>query len=256
MSPGTAGSSPHPPLPPHGFLRTDGALTWENGGMPGPHEPLWERAVTYGAVGATKADDLLQYPPPGFRPVERRVRIGHGAERWEHAWTETMTWGIQRRSGIRVRVVESPPEVVAATYTPVGFDAHGEPVQPAAVAAEGEQVYAPSGERLVRPGDTAIMRVGLWPWDVPCRVVSVVDEPTRKGFAYGTLPGHPERGEESFVVEYGDDDSVWLTIRAFSRPASWIFWVGYPFVRLMQEIFTSRYERALSGPLPSPTRAP
>ena len=46
-----------------------------------------------------------------------------------------------------------------------------------------------------------------------------------------------------------DDDSVWLTIRAFSRPSSWIFWVGYPLVRLMQAIYTSRYERALSGPI-------
>lgn len=219
-------------------------------------QPLWERAVTYGAIGVTKADDLLQYPPSGYRPVERRVRIGHGAERWEHAWTETMTWGIQRRSGIKVRVADSPPEVAAATYTPVAFDADGDPVQPAIVADDGEQVYAMSGERMLRPGDTAIMRVGLWPWDVPCRVVYVVDEPTRKGFAYGTLPGHPERGEEAFIVEHSEDDSVWLTIRAISRPASWIFWVGYPAVRLMQEIYTNRYERALSGPLPSPPRAP
>jgi len=222
--------------------------------MPGSHQPLWERAVTYGAVGATRAADLLQYPPAGFRPDERRVRIGHGVERWEHAWTETMTWGIQRRSGITVRVVESPPEAVAASYAPVGFDATGEPVRPAAVAT-GEQVYAPSGERLLRPGDTAVMRVGLWPWDVPCRVVWTVDEPTRKGFGYGTLPGHPERGEESFVVELGADGSVWLTVRAFSRPSSWIFWAGYPAVRLMQEVYTARYERALTGPISSPSVA-
>ena len=93
------------------------------------------------------------------------------------------------------------------------------------------------------------MHVPLWPPAVPVRVVYVVDEPLRKGFAYGTLPGHPETGEEAFIVEYRDDDSVWLTIRAFSRPSSWIFWVGYPIVRLMQEIYTSRYERALSGPI-------
>jgi uncharacterized protein (UPF0548 family) len=28
----------------------------------------------------------------------------------------------------------------------------------------------------------------------PCVVVYVVEEPTRRGFAYGTLPGHPSRG--------------------------------------------------------------
>jgi uncharacterized protein (UPF0548 family) len=46
---------------------------------------------------------------------------------------------------------------------------------------------------------------------------------------------------------------VWLTIRAFSRPASWIFWIGYPILRLMQEIYTARYERALSGPIEGET---
>lgn len=30
--------------------------------------------------------------------------------------------------------------------------------------------------------------------DVPCRVVRVLDEPDRVGFAYGTLPGHPRAG--------------------------------------------------------------
>jgi uncharacterized protein (UPF0548 family) len=210
---------------------------------------LWQVPVTYGFIGGTKADDLLRYPPRGFRPVERRVRVGHGPARWEHAWLETMSWGIQRRSGIKVRELESPAEVTEATYTPVTFDDAGEPVKPATVAEPGEQVFAGDGRTLLQPGDSVVMRVGLWPFKVPCRVVYVVDEPTRKGFAYGTLPGHPETGEEAFIVEYRDDDSVWLTIRAFSRPSSWIFWVGYPLVRLMQAVYTSRYERALNGPL-------
>lgn len=210
---------------------------------------LWQVPVTYGAIGGTQAKDLMQYPPKGFRPVERRVRIGHGQARWEHAWVETMSWGIQRRSKIRVDALEAPAEVTAGTYVPVAFDDDGTPVQPAGTSAAGEILYAPDGTPMLRPGDTAIMHVPLFPAKVPARVVYVVDEPLRKGFAYGTLPGHPERGEEAFIVEYRDDDSVWLTIRAFSRPSSWLFWVGYPIVRLMQEIYTSRYERALSGPI-------
>lgn len=210
---------------------------------------LWQVPVTYGAVGGTQAKDLMQYPPKGFRPVERRVRIGHGQARWEHAWVETLTWGIQRRSKIRVHPLEAPAEVTAGTYVPVAFDADGIPMQPAGTSITGEVLYAPDGRPMLRPGDTAIMHVPLFPPKVPTRVVYVVDEPLRKGFAYGTLPGHPERGEEAFIVEYRDDDSVWLTIRAFSRPSSWIFWLGYPLVRLMQEIYTSRYERALSGPI-------
>src|SRR5215216_5409661 len=36
---------------------------------------------------------------------------------------------------------------------------------------------------------------GLWSLNA-CRIVYVVDEPARFGFAYGTLPDHVERGEE------------------------------------------------------------
>ena len=38
---------------------------------------------------------------------------------------------------------------------------------------------------------------------VPCRIVWVVDEPDAFGFGYGTLRGHPDEGEESFVVRGG-----------------------------------------------------
>ena len=44
--------------------------------------------------------------------------------------------------------------------------------------------------------------VHLGPVQAPCRVVYVVDEPDRRGFAYGTLPGHAESGEELFLVRY------------------------------------------------------
>jgi uncharacterized protein (UPF0548 family) len=109
--------------------------------------------------------------------------------------------------------------------------------------------YAPDGSALIRPGDSALLKWVLWPAKIPARVVYVIDEPDRKGFAYGTLPGHPERGEESFVVERRADESVWLTIRAFSRPANRFFWAAYPALRLLQALFTERYKRALTGPI-------
>jgi uncharacterized protein (UPF0548 family) len=52
---------------------------------------------------------------------------------------------------------------------------------------------------------------------IPCRIVYCSDEPNRFGFAYGTLLGHPERGEEAFHVVRGPDDSVTAHIVAFSR---------------------------------------
>ena len=105
---------------------------------------------------------------------------------------------------------------------------------------------------MLRPGDSALLKWWAWPLKIPVRVVYVIDEPQRRGFAYGTLPGHPEEGEEAFVVERRDDDSVWLTIRAFSRPSNRWYWVGYPALRLLQAIFTHRYEKALTGRIDEP----
>jgi len=214
---------------------------------------LWERPVSYGAVGATQAPDLMQYPPAGFRPIERRVRIGHGDARWQYAWTELFTWGVQKLSGMTVDISDTPGEVTALTYTPVGFDQAGTPVQPATVDETGEALFGPDGTPFIRPGDTANLLIPFGPMTIgsPVRVVYVIDEPKRKGFGYGTLPGHPESGEESWVLTRADDGSVWMSIRAFSRPSSLRWWLVYPVLRVTQSIFTRRYERALAGPLPS-----
>ena len=70
-----------------------------------------------------------------------------------------------------------------------------------------------------------------------CRVVSVVDEPNRFGFAYGTLPGHAECGEELFLVEKTEDGAVRYIIKAFSRPRIWMARLGYPIARAQQRKF-------------------
>ena len=75
--------------------------------------------------------------------------------------------------------------------------------------------------------------------------MSVVDEPRRQGFAYGSLPGHPERGEESFLLSLLDDQSVELALVAFSRPALWWSRAGAPVSRWMQRRITARYLAAL-----------
>jgi uncharacterized protein (UPF0548 family) len=215
-----------------------------------PQLELWEQPVSYAAVGATQAADLMYYPPAGYRPVERSTRIGHGVERFESAWTAAMSWGIQKRSGFLVDIAPSPSEVTDTTYVPVSFDAEGVPLE-SALTSPAETIYGLDGEPFLKPGDTAILAIpfGRFRVKVPARVVYVVDEPDRKGFAYGTLAGHPENGEEAFLVERRADDSVWLTIRAFSRPANRWWWIVYPVLRITQEVFTRRYERALTGPL-------
>ena len=214
--------------------------------------PLWRVPVTYGAIGATRDAELLKHPPRGYRPIERRVRIGHGAERWAYAWVQVLSWGIQRAAGFHVETVDAPGHINELTYTPVTFDDDGNPVIPAVTGHGDETIYAPDGSPLLRPGDSALLKWWAWPLKIPVRVVYVIDEPQRRGFAYGTLPGHPEEGEEAFIVERRDDDSVWLIIRAFSRPSNRWYWVGYPALRLLQALFTHRYEHALTGRIEEP----
>ena len=69
----------------------------------------------------------------------------------------------------------------------------------------------------------------------------------RFGFGYGTLPGHAERGEERFGVEWncGLDGSVYYDVFAFSRPKHPLAWSGYPFARLLQKRFRRDSTRAM-----------
>ena len=111
------------------------------------------------------------------------------------------------------------------------------------------QVQARSGLRVAASStpiavDT-VVELHLGPLRIPCRVVSVVNEPRRRGFAYGTLPGHPERGEEAFVVEHRPDGAVDLTVSAFSRPATRLARLGGPLSTGAQRLITGRYLRAL-----------
>lgn len=101
----------------------------------------------------------------------------------------------------------------------------------------------------VEPGAVVLMRLGVGPaaLRIPCRVVYVVDEPDRVGFAYGTLPGHPEAGEELFVISRDDTGAATATITAFSRPATLLARAAGPAGRGFQHLMTRRYLRAADG---------
>jgi uncharacterized protein (UPF0548 family) len=72
------------------------------------------------------------------------------------------------------------------------------------------------------------------------RIAYLVDEPDRSGFAYGTLPGHPEQGEEAFIISRRDG-RVWFELSAFSRPRHPLAVIGRPMSRLMQHRATAGY---------------
>lgn len=145
-----------------------------------------------------------------------------------------------------------------AKAPPAGFDVDrihielgaGESVFHAAKAAlkRWEQfrlgwVEAWSPQTPIEPGQVVAIigwAMGFW-WLNSCRIIYTVDESgpiTKFGFAYGTLPGHVESGEESFLIEWSrDTDRVCYDILAFSRPNHFVTRLGYPLVRRTQKRF-------------------
>lgn len=210
-------------------------------------------AVTYAAVGATQAPDLLSFPPRGFRPAEHRARIGHGDARWSYAVEALLDGGVYRGAGMTVRYHPAPADLAADAYQPVVFDDVGEPVDPAAVAP-AEQVFTAEGRPLLRPADEITVGLGigdaLW-FPLPTRVVLLEQGDTRVTLAMGTLPGHLLRGEESFTLERASDGTVWLTVRSFARPAHWWLWPAWPGMLVARRLIAARFLRALAGPIPT-----
>jgi uncharacterized protein (UPF0548 family) len=179
-----------------------------------------DQSVTYGAIGATLAPDLLRYPPEGYRPAEDSVRLGSGIERFERAAESLMTWGIQRGAGFEVVDVSAG---TGAQYPGIVYDAEGAPLaeQP---SPRNEERFGADGTPYVAAGMTATLRRSgrFRHHDTPVLVVYVIDEPDRVGFACGTTAEGPESGEESFILEHREDDTVWLTIRSLLGTAGGI----------------------------------
>ncbi|RJL34504.1 DUF1990 family protein [Bailinhaonella thermotolerans] len=92
------------------------------------------------------------------------------------------------------------------------------------------------------PGVLVISHLG--PVRAPCRVVWTIEEPARAGFAYGTLPGHPETGEESFLLTVRGGD-LWFEVKSFTRPARWYSRAAGPLLTLTQQAFARAYATAL-----------
>ena len=172
---------------------------------------------SYSAVGASAAT-----PPAGFVVDRTRIKLGEGEAVYESASAALRRWDHFKLGWVDVWSPETP--------------------------VEAGEVVAVMGRAL-----------GLW-WLNCCRIVYVVNEtgPIRKfGFAYGTLPGHVESGEERFVIEWNQgDNSVWYDILAFSRPSQVLIRLGSPIVRRMQKRFgrdsAAAVFRSVNGAAPVP----
>jgi uncharacterized protein (UPF0548 family) len=141
--------------------------------------------------------------PEGYHQARVGVVVGQGAEVWARAQDALRTWQAHRHA--------------RATITPAD-----------ATLVPGTVVLA-----TVRVGPVYVV--------APCRVVYSTLEINRSGFAYGTLPGHPEQGEEAFHVVRDAAGVVTFEIVAFSRPAGILVRLGSPVARKVQQRTTQRY---------------
>ena len=100
----------------------------------------------------------------------------------------------------------------------------------------------------VELGTTALFVIRATPfWAVaPVRVVYVVDEPGRFAYAWGTLPGHPERGEASLSLER-DDGGMTLRVVSFSRVDDALARLGSPLAKRLQRRVTAQYAESLAA---------
>jgi uncharacterized protein (UPF0548 family) len=118
--------------------------------------------------------------PAGYRHDRVELRIGQGELDWERAKDAIRLWKAHAHAGI--------------TITPA--------------------------DSSIQEGTSVVASRSFGPVSVLGTVSDHLRDrrATRFGFGYGTLPGHPERGEEAFHVVLGDDGTVKAEIVAFSRP--------------------------------------
>lgn len=200
--------------------------------------------VDYAAVGATHAPDLMQYPPERSIPAEESWRIGSGAERFHTASEALLTWTAQRAAGLRLEDLRPAP---GPAYAGVSFDADGNPIAPS--SRDVEPRYDADGTPFVGSGMTVALhgRVQGMRADAELRVISVTEEPRRVGFTLGTIGSSVVSGEESFDLDWREDnDEVWFTVRAFDAPEALLYRVIPALVKRRRRELFARYLRAIS----------
>ena len=152
---------------------------------------------SYAEVGASRS----QQTPAAYAINPYKGRLGTGDEVFKRAVAAMRSWAMYRLSWTRLYWPDTPIK-------------------------EGEVV--------------AILakHFGFWSLNA-CRIIYTFEEesnPRRFGFAFGTLPGHVEEGEERFSVEL-EGETVWYKLFAFARPKALMAKMAYPLVRSIQSRF-------------------
>ncbi|NUR59698.1 MAG: DUF1990 domain-containing protein [Catenulispora sp.] len=160
--------------------------------------------------------------PHGYRYFQRSIPLAHAFvpddpaldRAFERARAMLRAWGPQIGAGMRVEVA----------------------------LADG---ILPAPEVGLQGRLTARV-AGVIPLRAPFRIIAAdFEEADRAGYAYETLPGHPELGRESFYVTR-TAGLVEFTVTAFSKPAVWYSRLGGPVTRIIQNRYTNKYLLAMA----------
>ena len=202
-----------------------------------------DETVDYAAVGATQAPDLMQYPPERSIPAEESWRIGSGEARFHTASDALLSWAAQRGAGLELKDVRPAS---GPMYSGVSFDAEGNAIAPSRTDADLR--YDADGTPYVGAGTTIRLdgRVKGMQADAQLRVIFAIEEPRRVGFALGTVADSVVSGEESFMLQWYDNDEVWYTVRAFDAPATFLYRMLPALTRRRRRELFQRYLRAIS----------
>jgi uncharacterized protein (UPF0548 family) len=141
---------------------------------------------------ASKASKLFRYD---YDRVE--VDLGSGEETFAIARSELLRWTHFRVGWVKVLPASTP-------------------IVPGEVIAIQARIF------------------GCWAL-AACRIIEVDDGRSSDdrcfAFSIGTLPGHPEQGEERFEIRRADDGRVAYRITAYFRANTWAASFGWPYFR-------------------------
>jgi uncharacterized protein (UPF0548 family) len=160
-----------------------------------------ELPFSYREVGATRNSST---PPAGYPINHYRGTLGRGQETFKRARAAICAWKMYHLSWTKLCWPETE-------------------IKEGAVVA------------------VLANHFGLWSLNA-CRIIYTLEEDgspsARYGFAFGTLPGHVEEGEERFTVEWDEkSNEVAYELFAFARPKPLIAKIGSPLVRSVQRRF-------------------
>ncbi len=168
-----------------------------------------DATLSYAEVGASR-ENLTT--PVGYAVDHNRVRLGEGREAFDRAVAALRAWKMFDAGWVSLVPADAPVEVGMTV----------------AVLAR---------------------HYGFWSLN-PSRIVYTIEEKdedfVKCGFAYGTLSGHAQSGEERFTILWRrDDGSVFYDLYAFSRPDHALARLGRPLARGLQRRFARDSLRAM-----------